>query len=383
MDIEAVRKKAAKAIRPLKSSDSAAFYGQRISTDARLPQPYLVYFLLVELLGFKCFRPFEKVLWTVPVDLEGRTFIVEHRKRGLGVFGSGSSVDDHFGQKIVDLINKSVRVAETYFDWRAKQAVLNSEVNVRNRSNAMYERYRFLLDLYSAKVKEARDNQGKWHGRYHADGSMSLRSLDQKLFREAEWLAVSAIDGFFSWTEHAFVLLAVLAGRCVDAECVEELAKAQWIDKYKTALGLEDPKLKRYYDKLLPIRYEIRNFVAHGAFGKKSQAFMFHSKAGAVPVQLPHRAGEYSHRFMPFWETEGMSAAEADQLAFKHIEGFIDCVRTGPLAPAWLFLDAGLDLVLELAKDGTYKQAMKSQEDMELFVDEWIHWEDRLANMEF
>ena len=378
-----MRAKVTEAVRPLKSSDSAAYWGGRTSASSQLPQPYLVYFLLVDLLGFKHFGPGEKVAWTVPVDLEGRTFFVEHRKFGLGVFESSDCDDDETAQKIVDLINEGVRVAEPYFDWRAEQSVINSQVNVRNRSNALYERFQFLLGLYNAKAAEAQANQGKLSGRYHANGVTSWRRLDYQLSREAEWLAVSAIDGFFSWTEHAFVLLAVLAGKCVDAKGVENLARAYWDKKFKTALGLEDPELKRYYDELLAIRYQCRNFVAHGAFGKSGEAFMFHSGAGAVPVQLPHRAGDYSYRFLRYWESGGKSAVRADRLAIEQIESFINCVRTGPLAPAWLFLDAGSDLVLKYAHDGTYDLAMKSEENMESFIEYWSHLEDLYANMDF
>ena len=305
MDIEATRTKVAAAIWPLQSSESAASWGRRTSASNRLPQPYRVYLLLVDLLGFKCFGPGEKVAWTVPVELDGRTFFVEHRKLGFGVFGSSDCSDEETAEKTVDLINKALQVAEPYFDWRAEQAVLASEVNVRNRSNALYERFQFLLGLYKVKVAEAQANQGKFSGRYHAGGGMSWQRLDYQLWREAEWLAVSAIEGFFSWTEHAFVLLAVLQGNCVDAISVKKLAAAQWNEKFKNALGLSDPKLKRYYDELLDIRYQLRNFIAHGAFGKSGEAFMFHSNAGAVPVQLPHRSGDYSYRFLRFYEAGG------------------------------------------------------------------------------
>ena len=207
--------------------------------------------------------------------------------------------------------------------------------------------------------------------------------MDYQLWREAEWLAVSAIEGFFSWTEHAFVLLAVLQGNCVDAIGVEKLAAAQWNEKFKNALGLSDPELKRYYDELLDIRYQLRNFIAHGAFGKSGEAFMFHSSAGAVPVQLPHRSGDYSYRFLRFYEAGGKTAVEADRRAIERIESFIEYMRGGPQAPAWLFVDAGSDLVLTHAQDGTYDLAIQSEENMESFIEYWSYLEDRYANMDF
>jgi hypothetical protein len=67
------------------------------------------------------------------------------------------------------------------------------------------------------------------------------------------------------------------------------LAIGDWKDKFKAAIDLRDQTAKGHYDTLLEIRRQIRNFVAHGAFGKDGQAFDFHSSAGAVPVRLPHQ----------------------------------------------------------------------------------------------
>ena len=53
--------------------------------DGVSPEYYLVYFLLVDLLGFKCYGRGEKVAWSTPVEIEGQHFLIEHRKLGLGV----------------------------------------------------------------------------------------------------------------------------------------------------------------------------------------------------------------------------------------------------------------------------------------------------------
>ena len=98
---------------------------------------------------------------------------------------------------------------------------------------------------------------------------------------------------------------------------VNALSVAEWKDKFKTALDLNDPKTKHYYDRLTTLRYEVRNFVAHGAFGKSGEAFLFHSGAGAAPVQLPHRRGEYSYRFPNFLEFIGEQRTHMDHQAIE------------------------------------------------------------------
>ena len=69
-------------------------------------------------------------------------------------------------------------------------------------------------------------------------------------------------------------------------EEVANLANAEWADKVKAAISLDDAKLKSAYDELRTIRRQIRNYMAYSAFGKRSEAFDFHSSACAVPVNL-------------------------------------------------------------------------------------------------
>ena len=138
MNIEAIKAKALQAIWPLKSVDST-FYGNRRTAAGRgLPEHYLVYFLLVDLLGFKTLGRHEKLAWSIPVELEGQVLFIEHRKLGLGVFtpgGIGAEETEPTAKEVVRLVNRGIRAARPYFDWRAEQAVNNSELT--SGTNAM------------------------------------------------------------------------------------------------------------------------------------------------------------------------------------------------------------------------------------------------------
>ena len=88
MDIEAIRKKAFYAIRPLKNVEptSCAVGGHRTKAGSRLPEYYLVYFLLVDLLGFDYVGKDEKVAWAIPVDLRGQLLSIETSEIWLRCF---------------------------------------------------------------------------------------------------------------------------------------------------------------------------------------------------------------------------------------------------------------------------------------------------------
>ena len=92
-ELERVREAARRAlgpVLPVSKSTSAdqnlLFDAQRSEASRDLPPYYLIYFVLVDLLGFKNLGQFEKLSWSVPVDYHGRAFLIEHRKFGVGVF---------------------------------------------------------------------------------------------------------------------------------------------------------------------------------------------------------------------------------------------------------------------------------------------------------
>src|SRR5438067_68982 len=93
VEFEYVRERTQRAISPLKpadvhskAADNFLFVAKRTKAGRSLPPYYLVYFLLVDLLQYRDLGRFEKLAWSVPVDLDGTAFLIEHRKFGLGIF---------------------------------------------------------------------------------------------------------------------------------------------------------------------------------------------------------------------------------------------------------------------------------------------------------
>ena len=377
MDIETIRINALKAIKPLESADIDYYGGTRTEAGRNLPEYYFVYFLLADLLGFRCLGREEKVAWSIPVQLNGHLFHIEHRKLGLGVFSPCGTESEVEAEQVVHQIHKGVRAARRYFDWRAEEAVTNSQVNVVNRSIELQDRFDFLLQEYKTKLSEAESNLNKPSITTRASGRIEFMFPDLRHVRQAEWLALSAIESFFSWTEHVFILFAIMQGDCVTGKSVKNLASAHWKDKFQAVFNIDDPEIKQHYDALTTIRDQVRNFVAHGSFGKKGEAFMFHSGVGAVPVRLPHREGYHSYRFL------GKGNVIDENQAISSIEHFIDYIRTGALEPAWTYLDNGMDLVLTRASTGYYRNAMESMESMKELVEIENRIADDFANMDW
>lgn len=355
-----------------------------------LPPYYLVYFLLVDLLKFPYMGKWERSAWTVPVRYRGRLYGIEHRKMGFGIFapnldpdarmsttpGEGAEAD---AREISTLIKKGVAAAEPYFEWRAEQVVDGVDLNVVNHSSSLFDRYMFFNSRFNALSTEAElRKEDKNIEKKTLENGVEVTSISvscHALNREAKWNAQAAIEAFFSWTEHVFIHLAILQGRLRSGKDVADIAAADWKTKFKAAFDVSDAETQRHYDKLLGLRAQIRNFMAHGAFGKQGEAFSFHSGAGAVPVLLTRRR---QNRYSFTGEL-----AFDESAALTDIEDFISHLWSGSRAPAKHYLDSDLPIILTYVVDGTYTQAMQSDEEMNEFVDHLTGQFDRAGDMDW
>lgn len=353
-----------------------------------LPPYYLVYFLLVDLLEFPHLGKWEKSAWAVPVRYKGRLYGVEHRKMGLGIFSPNLAQDARISKspseeaeadarEISALINNGVSAAEAYFEWRADQVVNGINLNVVNHSSQLLDRYNSFSDRFRALSEEfqLRKDETVIEKTIQKDGTTSVSIPSYTLHREAKWNAQAAIDAFFSWTEHAFIHLAILQGRLRSGKDVADMAAADWKTKFKAALDVNDNETHRHYERLLGLRTQIRNFMAHGAFGKQGEAFSFHSDAGAVPVLLTRRL---RHRY----SFTGRLAFD-ESTALTDIEEFIAHLWSGSRAPAQYYLGSDLPSILTYVVDGTYAHAMRSNEEMREFVDHLTEQFDRAGDMDW
>ena len=374
---------------PPRSPDEprALMLSARTEAGRGLPPYYLVYFLLIDLLEFPSLGQWEKSAWTVPVRYHGRLYSIEHRKMGLGVFEPNPAPDARMSGRpsqqgeadataIVEAIKRTVSVAEPYFRWRAQQAVATSDLNVVNKNSDLFERYEYFRDQFHQRVAEskaladgAKDKGVKAPGTFDVELISSWLSVN----KQVNWYAQAAIEAFFSWTEHAFIHLAILQGKLTVGTQVAELAEDNWNSKFKAALDISDRASKEHYDRLLDLRAQVRNFVAHGAFGKEGQAFHFHSGAGSVPVLL---TSDREHRVSL---TGRVAFDEASSIAA--IEAFIEHLWSGPLAPARVYLFSIAPTILSYAANGTYDRAMTSEEDMRSLVDRLSRQIEQAADM--
>ncbi len=341
------------------ANDKFLFTAHRSQAGNELLEYYLIYFLLNDLLGFKNLGRFEKIAWSFPIDYKGRAFLIEFRKFGVGVFVQDSKKDEKDAKEIVKKINGAIKSARPFYDYLAEEAVRQSKFNIENNNQELYRRLEYLLSLYKKEYKKYIKNNG------------------YKYYQNANWIAISCIEAFFSWTEHLFIHLAVVAQNLSNGEAIADLIDDEWKMKFKAAIKEESKEADRFYDELLIVRQQLRNFVAHGAFGKNGNAFKFHSNTGAVPVLMNHKKqrNRFSlHGYFTFKE------AEVIQL----IEDFIKFLWNGQLKPAMYYTqECVLPTILTFASDGTYQVVTLNIENMKDFASQLIRELDDADNMDW
>ena len=262
----------------------------------------------------------------------------------------------------------------------ADNAVRNSKLSVMNNGSRLFGRYQYLRGLYNSVLAEAeaRREERQVEHEETPSGTVTTYHLPYyELSTNASWLAMAVIDAFFAWTEHIFIHLAILQGHITTGAEVAALAGAAWKVKFKRALDISAGDMKIHFDELLLIRRQLRNFMAHGAFGKEGEAFHFHSTAGAVPVAFDYTESKPKFSLSPELGFDDAKAIEA-------IEKFITHLWSGSLRPAKIYIqESGLPLILPMAHDGTYKKAMSSLDNMIRFVDQLTAQFDNAVNMDW
>ncbi len=367
---------------PVKAADATTiakkdflFTAKKAINGSELPRPYFLYFLLVDLLGFRDLGRFEKLAWSVPIDFRGKAFLIEHRKFGVGIFIQDDE-DKEDAEAIALLLKRAVRAAKPFFKWKADDAIKASNFNVTNNSKRLFERYEYLKSLYEPKYAEAVQKKEETIKTEFKNGWLVERPY-YNLIRDARWLALATIDAFFCWTEHVLVHIAILNSAIKTGEQFISISGGEWNTKFKAALDIEDPVTKRHFDKLMMLRKQIRNFVAHGAFGKDGETLLFHSSAGAVPVTFDTTKDGTAI-------TVGENLEFDSAQAFEIIEPFIKYLWEGQREPAFIYIQEWeLPLILTFARDGKYQEAMSSVEDMNLLVEHLSHEIDNASNMDW
>ena len=389
MDFDAIKARANDAIWPLKQpSDLSSAYWISCSVRTRagdsLSESYYAFPLLVDLLGFRSVGRSEKCLWSIPVELNKTIVFIEDRKFGLGIFAPNVPHIEELAGEIVRLIDRGVRVAREYgyFENWVRERSKGENVMLVNDGIYLHDRYLFFLRLFQRlwdKIEQA-DHQND-----SGDSADPIRLIKQYFSRanlreKAAWAGQSAIDCFFSWTEHIFVHLAVLLGKAEAnsvAKCNKLIRSRSWSDKYESVFDIERDDESREYLKALKEIRELRNFASHGHFGRHSETLWVPTRIGCVPFNVQPGKSKNPWRQNP-------DIGLTEHKSIETIEKFIDFLWSGARQPARILLqETSFPTYLKFIHSGDYSAAMESEVEMKRLVEVLGEKFDIDENMDF
>ncbi len=332
--------------------------------------------LLVELLEYPYHGPFEKLAYIIPLEHNGIRYSVVYAKFGMRIeYEKGGQPEE-----VYRLLRKGMKAAKRYYLWRAEQAASTSDLNLTARNVELWDKYEFLrarsTELFAEFEERKEEHVVENWTNDNGPSGMSIRFPAFQHLTEGQWTHETAVDAFFAWSEHALVHIAVLQGKLTTGVEITDLLRKEWAEKCKLVLNLTDADDKVVFDDMCILKSELRNFVAHGSFGKDGAMFAFHSQVGSIPLRVLDNAAQTEFTF-------GSRSAGNWEQDYERIDRFITQLWSRDRGPAKMYLESGLPTVLTYAVDGTYAEAMRDDEKMTEFVD-YLHYEaDRHANMDF
>jgi len=337
------------------------------------PVPGLVLFVLRNVLGLAVDGPFEKVRWSIWFRYAGKPFAVELRKFGLTLVHPRRG-DDATAREVIGKLQKAVRETEPYLETFARRQAEDGRVTVQNQFARFAGMHRFLRQ--EATAAYARPEPPPVVETF-ANGQSGTTDSWGESERNGGYLGVAMTNAFFSWMEHAFLLVLPFTDRRLANEGLLKFMGAQWGEKFKVLFELTtDRDAKVHYDRLKQIRETIRNPASHGGVQAGSGSLHFHMPGiGAIPARMTRRAGEPHLVF-------GMLASKPFKEICDAFDSFVSFMEERfPLA--WEYGESGLNVAFDAESRAEYRAATSSKEAFAQFLDRESYRDMVHSNMDY
>ncbi len=377
--LEKTRDNVLRAIAPIKPLQKKGGHSHEVAVFKGIPHEnyYLIFMLLVDLLKYKYVGPFEKLAYAIPIEYNGLRYFVNYAKFGMRIeYPKGGDPEAVFSA-----LKRGMKAAKPYYLWRAEQASTTSNLNLISKCPPLWEKYLFLkeqsealFDRYEAEKEIVVVEKG-----FNDDGSFKWAHYKRPGYefgKQSRWLHEAAVDSFFAWCEQALVHIAVLVGKLTNGKDIAELLKREFGEKCKLVLDISNSADKAAYDDISALRTELRNYVAHGSFGKDGSTFEFHSAVGAVPLKILDSRSRSEFSF-------GTYEARDWEQDYSRIEKFVSQLWSNNRSPAKLYIETGFPCILTYATNGFFERAMRSEAEMTDFIEHMERMIDDSANMDF
>jgi len=338
--------------------------------EIKLPQPDMVFFMLADLKGFEYeYKPMEKVLWEVPFKYQGINFCFTVRRSGFKLI---SETDDgSIVKSLIKKINGALKIVDNLMSPVLKEIVNKGDITFSNESALLRDRYLYFKEkactLYDQNECEDETTDKDGYTYY-------IEKIERK--KEAFFYTQAMLDAYFSYQEHLMVLLLPFSGFDKNSESISSFIADTWTLKFtKVFRPSRKPEVMKYFDKLQSIKEQHRNKFAHGGFEKRDGSLLAKVDGiGYIPVSMTQQ----NH----------FSLINKNEETFMEICQVIEQFETylykdNEWARAMRLIRSGMDILFDDESLSLYKNAIKSDENLEFFFRREAMLAERYADMDW
>lgn len=338
--------------------------------EIKLPQPEMVFFVLVYLKGFEYeYQPMEKVLWAVPFKYQGINFNFTVRKFGFRLISETD--DESIVKSLIKKINGALKIVDNLMSPVLKEIVNKGDITFSNESALLRDRY-----LYFKEKACTLYNQNECEGETtDKDGYTNYKKKIERN-KEAFFYTQAMLDAYFSFQEHLMVLLLPFSDFDKNSESISSFIADTWTLKFtKVFKPSRKPEVMKYFDKLQSIKEQHRNKFAHGGFEKRDGSLLAKVDGiGYIPVSMTQQ----NH----------FSLINKNEETFMEICQVIEQFETylyqdNEWARAMRLIKSGMDILFDDESLSLYKNAIKSDENLEFFFRREAMLAERYADMDW
>jgi hypothetical protein len=352
-------------------------------------EPWVLRFMLVDVIGCQDFGRSEKVAWVCQVVMDGIPIEFSFRKFGLGGVVGGSA-DQTAAEGVVGDCLRRLRAALPLVERKLiqptiKKAMDAERVTISNQFSYFSEMYDHLRGLSEQSARDA--THLKPVTTTFPDGSSTSFPAVERA-REAEFEAYGALFALFSMLEHLLVIEMSFRKFGIADENLADFLRLSWSEKFKRVVDISDRQAKHVYNVLKALADENRNPAAHGGIDRSSTNLAIHLDGyGAVPVGVHPRSSlptytfhpQLPHEVSPFATLEGLGVGKSGWGAIDEVVAWL---RAGPLSAAYEYGTSGLPILLD-ASSRSEAHAARASGALEELLDRRGWLVDRAANMDW
>lgn len=336
------------------------------------PEPAVLYYLLRYVLGLRDLGPTEKTAWECVFAYRGVRASVANQKPGLRLYLDKAGVADRrearaLATQFRRALRRALEVVNTeYLTAFAETQLREGSVTVLNQ----HARLREMVNYFRERARAAYAGEG------HVIRARRLFAHETEGF----FNTVAMVSAYYSWLEHLLVLaLPFMTTDTTGPVDLRAFLKKPWHEKYRVVFDVAtDRQAVRYRDRLRDAADRYRNPYLHGSVDAHSEAVGFHLPGcGAVSMNLGERGWTPGLILYPFDEH---GFAHATKL-FDATDRFLRTHRRTRYPMRWA--EAGLDVAFDPSSRAEYREACRSAEDFDRYMEaSALAWE-QAVNMDW